>query len=71
MVFLELFGELGTTLPFIYRGWAFILIPSYRKAVRLEFRRRHWLLNLIDLLLTLSVLAAEVFFIAIVVFILI
>ncbi len=59
MFLFDLFGELGS-LPFIYRGWAYLFSPTYRRVMREEWRRRWWIYNILDLTLTLIFMVVEI-----------
>jgi len=58
---LDFIGELGTLDPWLWRGWAYLLSPSYRAKRHARWAAEGSLYAVIDIAFSLAVMAFEVY----------
>jgi hypothetical protein len=59
MWILDVIGELGSSFPWIYRGWIFLFSEGYRDSRKKEWKRKGSWYKAIDILLSLSFIVLE------------
>lgn len=57
---LDILAELGSTPPWIYRGWGYIFSSTYRDTVKNEYRKISRPFKVLDIILSASLFVAEV-----------
>jgi len=56
---LEIIGELGSAIPWIYRGWFIILFKNYRQECIREWKNTSIANKIFDILMSLGFMVAE------------
>ena len=57
---LDFLGEMGSSFPWIYRGWIYLLSERYRKSRRDEWQRKGEWYRVVDIFFSLIFMLAEV-----------
>jgi hypothetical protein len=57
---LDFIGEIGTLDPWLWRGWAYLISPSYRAKRHARWAAKGFLYALADIAFSLAVMAFEV-----------
>jgi len=55
----EIAGEINSGIPWLYRGWAFLLSGKYRKKCFLEWKQSNTFSAAFDILTSLAFMLAE------------
>ncbi|WP_193164526.1 hypothetical protein [Microbulbifer hainanensis] len=61
---IEFIGEVGSSFPYLYRAWGFILLPSYRKRVLHEYKAKSKAWVAFDTLMSLLFFVLELWLVA-------
>jgi hypothetical protein len=56
---LDFISEIGSSFPWFYRGWLYLLSPTYRYEMQQVWQRSSHLFVIFDVALTISVFAGE------------
>ena len=59
MEILDIIGEINNALPWLYRGWAFLLSRKYREKCLREWKTKNLFSVVIDIVLSLATMLAE------------
>jgi hypothetical protein len=61
-IMFDILGELGSSFPWIYRGWVYLLSSDYRNSRQNEWDRRGKLYRYIDISLSVVFILLEIIF---------